>query len=319
METNQKIVVMNAGKMNFDGTMDFQTLSADTIVHADTKPEEFIEKIKGARAIVTKELPVPATLIEQFPDSVELIVEAGTGYNNIDIEAARKRHITVCNIPAYSSERVAHTAVMMLLALSSSMQRQIGMLAKYDRSNFTEHLKVPHTEVNGKTLGVVGAGNIGSEVVKIGLALGMKVLIYKRHKGIDIENVKYVSLEQLLKQSDYLSLHCPLTPETHHIIDKNAIALMKPTAFLINTARGALIDEPALIEALSTGKIAGAGLDVQEQEPPVADNPLYKLDNVILTPHIGWKGYETRQRLLGIIRDNIQGFFNGKPINVVSA
>ena len=147
----------------------------------------------------------------------------------------------------------------------------------------------------------------------------MKVLIYKRHKGIDIENVKYISLEQLLKQSDYLSLHCPLTPETHHIIDKNAIALMKPTAFLINTARGALIDEPALIEALSTGKIAGAGLDVQEQEPPAADNPLYKLDNVILTPHIGWKGYETRQRLLGIIRDNIQGFFNGKPINVVSA
>ena len=193
------------------------------------------------------------------------------------------------------------------------------MLAKNDRSNFTEHLKVPHTEVNGKTLGVVGAGNIGSEVVKIGLALGMKVLIYKRHKGIDIENVKYVSLEQLLKQSDYLSLHCPLTPQTHHIIDKNAIALMKPTAFLINTARGALIDEPALIEALSTGKIAGAGLDVQEQEPPAADNPLYKLDNVILTPHIGWKGYETRQRLLGIIRDNIQGFFNGKPINVVSA
>lgn len=318
METNQKTVVMNAGKMNFDGSMDFQSLSPDTTVYDDTRPDEFIGRIQGARAIVTKELPVTADLIEQFPDSLQLIVEAGTGFNNIDIEAAKKRGITVCNIPAYSSERVAHTAIMMMLCLSSTMQVQLKMLANGDRSNFTEHLKVPHCEVNGKTLGVVGAGNIGGQVLKVAQALGMRVLICKRHQGTDTETIKYVSFEELMKQSDYVSLHCPLTADTRHIVNADTLKLMKPTAFLINTSRGALVDEAALIEALQSGTIAGAGLDVQEQEPPAEDNPLYTLDNVIMTPHMGWKGYETRQRLLAIIRNDIQGFFSGKPVNVVS-
>lgn len=315
---NQKVVVMNAGKMNYDGSMDFSCLSPDTVVYDATAPEEFLPRIQGAAAIVTKELPVPGDLIAQFPDSVKLICEAGTGFNNIDVEAARAKGITVTNIPAYSSQRVAQTAIMFLLNLSSTMQTQIRMLERGDRRNFTEHILVPHLEVNGKTLGLVGCGNIGNEVKKIALALGMKVLICKRHPGQDEENVKYVSLDELLAKSDYVSLHCPLTPQTRHIIDGAAIEKMKPTAFLINTSRGALIDEPALIEALKAGRIAGAGLDVQETEPPAEDDPLYTLENVILTPHMGWKGYETRQRLLGIIRDDVQGFFNGTPVNVVS-
>ncbi|MBO4289522.1 MAG: D-2-hydroxyacid dehydrogenase [Lachnospiraceae bacterium] len=315
---DQRVVVMNAGKMNYDGSMDFSCLSADTVVYDATAPEEFLPRIQGAAAIVTKELPVPADLIAQFPDSVKLICEAGTGYNNIDIAAARAKGITVTNIPAYSSQRVAQTAIMFLLNLSSTMQTQIRMLERGDRRNFTEHILVPHLEVNGKTIGLVGCGNIGNEVKKVALALGMKVLIHKRHPGRDEENVKYVDLDTLLAESDYVSLHCPLTPQTKHIIDGAAIEKMKPTAFMINTSRGALIDEPALIKALKAGRIAGAGLDVQETEPPAQDNPLYTLENVILTPHMGWKGYETRQRLLGIIRDDVQGFFNGTPVNVVS-
>ena len=257
-------------------------------------------------------------MIAQFPDSVELICEAGTGYNNIAIDAAVQKGITVCNVPAYSSHRVAHTAIMMMLNLSSTMQIQIKMLGKGDRTNFTEHLKVPHVELNGKTLGVVGYGNIGRQVIKVGQALDMKVLCYTRTPRPDQENLTFVSLETLLKESDYVSLHCPLNDKTRHMINEETLALMKPSAFLINTSRGALIDEPALISALQAGKIAGAGLDVQETEPPAADNPLYTMDNVIITPHMGWKGLETRQRLVGVIADDIRGFFDGKPVNVVS-
>ena len=144
--SNQKVVVLNAAKMNYDGLLDFSILSPETIVYDDSAPEEIISRIQGACAVVTKELPVPAEMIEQFPDSVKLICEAGTGYNNIDIDAAVKKGITVCNVPAYSSHRVAHTAVMMMLNLSSTMQTQMKMLAKGDRTNFTEHLQVPHVE-----------------------------------------------------------------------------------------------------------------------------------------------------------------------------
>ena len=315
---NQKVVVLNAAKMNYDGRLDFSGLSADVTVYDDSKPEEILDRIQGACAVVTKEMPVPAELIGQFPDSVKLICEAGTGYNNIAIDEARNRGITVCNVPAYSSHRVAHTAIMMMLCLSSTMQVQMKMLGAGDRTNFTDHLQVPHLELNGKTLGVIGAGNIGRQVIRVAKALDMNVLVYSRMKKDDLGDVTFVTLETLLKESDYVSLHCPLNAETAHLIDENAISLMKPTAFLINTSRGGLIDEPALIKALQDGKIAGAGLDVQETEPPADENPLYTLDNVIITPHMGWKGQETRQRLVDVVADDIQSFFAGNPINVVN-
>ena len=315
---NERVVVVNASKMNYDHLLDFSVLSNDVQVYDDSTNEEVIERIQGARVVVTKELPVGADLLSQFPDSVKLIVEAGTGYNNIDLDAARAKGITVCNIPAYSTERVAHTVIMMLLNFSSTMQQQIGMLAKGDRSNFTKHLQVSHTEVNGKTLGVVGAGHIGMEVIKVAKALGMNILIHTRTPKADGDGIRYVSLDELLEHSDYITLHCPLNEQTKHMINKDTIAKMKSSAVIINTGRGALINEAALCEALAAKRIAGAGLDVQEVEPPVEDSPLYTLDNVIITPHMGWKGLETRQRLVGIIRDNIQAFFKGEPINVVS-
>lgn len=315
---NERVVVVNASKMNYDHLLDFSVLSNDVQVYDDSTNEEVIERIQGARVVVTKELPVGADLLSQFPDSVKLIVEAGTGYNNIDLDAARAKGITVCNIPAYSTERVAHTVIMMLLNFSSTMQQQIGMLAKGDRSNFTKYLQVSHTEVNGKTLGVVGAGHIGMEVIKVAKALGMNILIHTRTPKADGDGIRYVSLDELLEHSDYITLHCPLNEQTKHMINKDTIAKMKSSAVIINTGRGALINEADLCEALVAKRIAGAGLDVQEVEPPVEDSPLYTLDNVIITPHMGWKGLETRQRLVGIIRDNVQAFLKGKPINVVS-
>ena len=315
---SERVVVVNASKMNYDQALDFSVLSSDVQVYDDSTNEELIERIQGARVVVTKELPVGADLLSQFPDTVKLIVEAGTGYNNIDLNAAKERGITVCNIPAYSTERVAHTVIMMILNFASTMQKQIGMLAKGDRSNFTKYLQVSHTEVNGKTLGVVGAGHIGMEVIKVAKALGMNILVHTRTPKADGDGIRYVSLDELLEHSDYITLHCPLNDQTKHIINKEAIGKMKPSAVIVNTGRGPLINEADLCEALLSKRIAGAGLDVQEVEPPAEDSPLYTLDNVIITPHMGWKGLETRQRLVGIIRDNVQAFFKGEPINVVS-
>lgn len=315
---SERVVVVNANKMNYDKALDFSVLSSDVQVYDNSTNTELIERIQGACVVVTKELPVGADLLSQFPDTVKLIVEAGTGYNNIDLNAAKERGITVCNIPAYSTERVAHTVIMMILNFASTMQQQIGMLAKGDRSNFTKHLQVSHTEVNGKTLGIIGAGHIGMEVIKVAKALGMNILVHTRTPKADGDGIRYVSLDELLENSDYITLHCPLNDQTKHMINKEAIGKMKPSAVIVNTGRGPLINEADLCEALAAKRIAGAGLDVQEVEPPAEDSPLYTLDNVIITPHMGWKGLETRQRLVGIIRDNVQAFFKGEPINVVS-
>lgn len=318
IDMNDKTVVLNAAKMNFDGKLDFSILSGHVTVYEDTDESQLLERIQDADIIVTKEMPVSGELIRKFPDSVKLICEAGTGYNNLDLDAAKEKGIMVCNIPAYSTKRVAHTAIMLMLNLSSSMQIQMEMLAKGNHDNFTKNLQVGHVELNGKTLGVIGAGTIGRETIKIAQAMDMDILAYTRTPRPDGDGIRYVSLEELLKNSDYVSLHCPLTPQTRHIINKDTLAMMKTGAFLINTSRGALVDEEALIAALKAGVIAGAGLDVQETEPPEEDNPLYAMDNVILTPHMGWKGLETRQRLVSLLAGNIRGWLNGTPVNVVS-
>ena len=319
IDMNEKCVVLNAKKMNFDGKLDFSILSSNVTVYDDTTEKQLLERIQGAEIIVTKEMVVSEEMIQRFPESVKLICEAGTGYNNIDLDAARKKGITVCNIPSYSTERVAHTAIMMILNLSSAMQVQMKMLVCGNHDNFTGNLQVPHVEVNGKTLGIIGAGHIGRKVMQIAQALDMSILVYTRTPREDEKGIRYVSLEELLKNSDYISMHCPLTESTKHMINRETLSLMKPSAFVINTSRGALIDEAALIEALENGTIAGAGLDVQEIEPPEENSPLYTMDNVLLTPHMGWKGLETRQRLVSILADNIKKFMEGTPINVVSS
>ncbi|MEA4921644.1 MAG: NAD(P)-dependent oxidoreductase [Clostridiaceae bacterium] len=312
-----RIVVLNGQRINYDGLIDFSVLGDDVEVYESSRPCDIAMRLDGAEVAVTKELSMTRADILALPDSVKLICEAGTGYNNIDLEAAKERGIAVCNIPAYSTQRVAHTAIMMILSLSSGMQMQQAMLTRGDRSNFTQHLSVSHTEVNGKTLGIIGAGSIGRKVINIALALDMEILVYTRTPKASEKHIKYCSLDQLLSSSDYISLHCPLTDQTRHIINEQTLKLVKASACIINTSRGALIDEPALIKALEEGRLAGAGLDVQENEPPAYDSPLYTMDKVILTPHMGWKGLETRKRLVSLLAGNIKAYFAGCPSNRV--
>lgn len=315
---DDKTVVLNASLVNYDGRIDYTQIASEVVVYDETPEDEILERVDSFTIVVTKEMRVGGDVIRRFPDSVKMICEAGTGYNNIDLDAAREKGITVCNIPAYSSERVAHTAILLILSLASSLQKQIRMLAEGNRDNFRTHLMVDHVEVNGKTLGVVGYGNIAQEIVKVARALGMNILIATRTPRPDADGIRFTTNDEVFATSDFISLNCPLNASTRHLVNKQTLATMKPTAYVINTARGALIDERALIDALNEGVIAGAGLDVQEVEPPDDASPLYTMDNVIITPHMGWRGLETRQRLVAMIGDNIRAFADGNPINQVA-
>jgi len=316
--TSPKAVMVNAGRLDWNHSLDLSRLNAAapcTRCESDATPEEILERVQGHHIVITKEIPVPGDIIAKFPDSVRLIQEAGTGYNNIDLAAAKAKGITVCNCPAYSGDAVAHLVITFVLNFSCSLVPQVRMLTQGNLGNFSKSLDVPHFELTGKTLGIIGGGgNIGSKVAAIATAMGMKVQITSRSKKPNA-----VPLDELLRTSDFVSLLCPLSPATKYMIDKTALQKMKPTAFIINTGRGALIKEVDLIEALNNGTIAGAALDVQEVEPPAAGSPLYTMDKVVLTPHIGWKRVESRQRLMDICTDNIAAFLAGKPVNVVGA
>lgn len=314
-------VFLNAAKLDFDGRLDFSPVTRmASFTRFETSSEsEILGRVQGQDIVITKELPVGRELIQAFPASVKLLIEAGTGYNNLDLAAARKRGVTVCNIPAYSSAAVAQLTVALMLNLASSLHVQQRMLLGGDRTNFTQHLKVPHGEVQGKTLGLIGGGAIGRQVIQVATALGMRVLVCDPAPLPDLgSNAHAAVLEEVLAESDFLSLHCPLTPETRHLIRTETLRLMKPTACIINCARGPIIREADLVAALDQGRLAGAALDVQEVEPPSAESPLWNHPKILLTPHIGWKPLEARQRLIGILADNIRGFFEGRPVNVVS-
>ncbi|NVN92234.1 MAG: D-2-hydroxyacid dehydrogenase [Desulfuromonadales bacterium] len=316
-----KTVFLNSDRLDFDNRLDFAALAelVPFTKYAASSSEEILSRVQGQTIVITKELPVGKELIEDFPSSVKLICEAGTGYNNIDIDAARVRGISVCNVPSYSTDAVAQLAITFMLNLSASLVQQQIMLRQNNFDNFYKSLQVPHFELSGKILGVIGFGEIARKVICIARTLGMKIIVHSRTPKPGLEpDVAFVSLEELLMRSDFLSIHCPLTAATHHLLNRERLALMKPTAFIINTSRGPIIREIDLIEALQRGVIAGAGLDVQEQEPPEPDNPLFTMDNVILTPHIGWKRLETRQRLITLTAANIDAFLQGSPLNVVN-
>ncbi len=314
------IVFLNSSRINYDNKLDFSSLNklGEVTKYEDSNNEEILERVKNQNIVITKELTIGRDLIEKFPPCVKLICEAGTGYNNIDIAAAKERNISVCNIPGYSTEAVAQLVITFILSLSSSLASQLRMIENKNYDNFTKCLQVPHFEVQGKTLGIIGAGAIGQQVMKIAKVLGMNILVYNRtFKDLGDSSIKFVSLEELLEKSDFVSLHCPLTSETRYLINKSKIELMKSSAFIINTSRGALINEVDLIQALENKKIAGAALDVQDPEPPELNNALFDMKNVILTPHIGWRCLESRQRLLDFLAGNVEAFIKGKPINII--
>ena len=314
---DDKTVVLNASLVDYDGKVDYNQIASDVVIYDETPEDKILERVDGFTIVVTKEMKVAGDIIRQFPDSVKMICEAGTGYNNTHLDAARDKGIMVCNIPAYSSERVAHTAILLMLSLASSLQKQIRMLAQGNHDNFHKHLMVDHVEVNAKTLGVIGYGNIARQIIKVAQAMDMKILVATRTARDDVDGIHFTTNDEVFEKSDFISLNCPLNESTRHMINSETLAMMKPSAYLINTARGALIDEKALIQALNDGVIAGAGLDVQEVEPLDDASPLYTMDNVIITPHMGWRGLETRQRLVSMIGDNIRAFASGRPINRV--
>jgi glycerate dehydrogenase len=314
-------VFLNSAKLDYDNCLDYSSIAVITnlVVFKTSHAGEMIERVKNQNIVITKELPMGRDIIMQLPDSVKLVCEAGTGYNNIDIQAAREKNIMVCNIPGYSTEAVAQLTLTMILTLASSMAEQQVKLKQKNHDYFEKAPLFTLFELKGKTLGVIGFGKIGQEVTRLCKVFGMNCIVYARtpRQGI-MKDITFVPLNELFRQSDFVTIHCPLTDDTKQIINKEKIGLMKRSSYIINTARGGLINERDLIEALATGVIAGAGLDVQDPEPPLSDNPLFAMDNVILTPHIGWKPIETRQRLVGMVADNIKSFLDSSPINIVN-
>ena len=278
--------------------------------------EEIIKVAAGADAIICNKAVIDAEIMAKT--GVKFVGLFATGYNNIDTEYAHKNGVTVCNVPGYSTDSVAQLTFSLLLELASSTYKYVESTARGDwrKSKQFSYFSFPLTEIAGKTLGIYGLGTIGIAVAKIALAFNMRVIAYTRTPKC-IEGVENVSAEELFRESDFLTLHCPLNNETKLIVNERTLSLMKPTAYLINTSRGGTIDEKALCDALNHGVIRGAALDVLTIEPMSDDCPLIEAKNCIFTPHIAWASLEARTRLITKVCENLEAFKQGKPINVV--
>lgn len=281
-----------------------------------TKPE-IIKALDGADAVIVNKAVIDKEIMDAT--SLGFIGLFATGYNNIDTEYAKQKGIVVCNVPGYSTSSVTQMTFSLMLDLASSTSKYSASVAGGDwkRSAQFSYLTYPICELAGKTLGIYGLGAIGISVARVALAFGMKVIAYTRTPKV-VEGVELVSEKQLFSQSDFVSFHCPLNKDSERVLNRETIELMKPTAFVINTARGGVIDEQALADALRSRRIAGAGLDVLTSEPMAADCPLADIENCIITPHIAWAAYESRVRLIDIVVDNLRAFAAGTPINVVN-
>lgn len=318
--TRPRAALLNADRLDFDGRLSFADLEqvVELIRHQATEPEQVIERASGCRVLISKEMPLPAEVIAGLPEEVRLICEAGTGYDNVDLAAAQRRGIAVCNVPGYSTDAVAQLTICFVLMLSTGVDRLIRSVETGDQGDFRDRLRPLHSEVRGKTLGVIGAGTIGRRVIRLARAFGMKVLVYSRsQRRWEDPEIVQVELKRLLAGSDFVSLHCPLSDDTRHLIRAETLDAMKPGACLVNTARGGLVEPRDLAEALDSGRLAAAALDVQDPEPLPEDSVLWSMDSVILTPHIGWKAIEARQRLIAAVAENVKAFLDGAPIHLV--
>ncbi|MBO5305573.1 MAG: D-2-hydroxyacid dehydrogenase [Clostridia bacterium] len=279
--------------------------------------DEIKQVLVDADAVVCNKAKINREIIEG--SSLQFIGVFATGYNNIDTVAAREKGIVVCNVPGYSTDSVAQLTISLMLELAGNASAYARSVAAGDwkRSRQFSYFFAPITEIKGKTLGIYGLGTIGQAVAKVALAFGMKVIAYSRTPK-SLEGIKDVDKETLFRESDFLSFHCPLNAESALAVNKQTLALMKPTAYLINTARGGIIDESALAEALEKEQIAGAALDVLTEEPMSENCVLFGTKNCIITPHIAWAAYETRVRLVDLVAKNLEALASGKPINVVN-
>ena len=314
-----KIVVLDGHTLN-PGDLSWNAINAlgELTVYDRTTPEQTIQRATDAEIIYTNKVIINREIIEQLP-RLKFIGVLATGYNVVDTDAARKAGITVCNIPAYSTQSVAQLVFAHLLHFTNNVARHARSVQNGDwaASKDFAYWLTAQTELAGKTLGIIGFGQIGQAVARIALAFGMNVIFNNRSKKTTNLDARQVNLDTLLKDSDYISINCPLTNENQGFINKETIAKMKPTAIVINTGRGPLINEQDLADALNNEQIAGAALDVLSAEPAGADNPLPKAKNCNITPHIAWATLEARQRLMQIAADNLKAFIEGKPINVV--
>lgn len=321
MSHSPRIVVLDAHTMGRDVYWELLSDQGELALYDRTAPAELLERAKGAQVLFTNKTVLDAETIAALPE-LKCICLLATGYNVVDIAAAAARGIPVCNAPGYSPPSVAQHVMAMTLELFGRACRHAravseGRWAAQPDFCFWD---APIVELAGKTMGVVGFGAIGSRVAELAHAFGMNVLAHApRAKDMpQYGPFSFASLADLFEDSDVVSLHCPLTPETENLADARMLARMRPTAFLVNTARGQLVDEAALAAALQAGKLGGAALDVLREEPARADHPLLSAPGCLITPHVAWASVEARRRLLGICAANLRAFLAGSPQNVVN-
>ena len=317
-----KIVILDGQALN-PGDLSWESIQAlgDTVIYDHTDSEtQSIAHIGNADIVIPNKAPITEAVMKACP-SIKLVAVSATGYNVVDCNAAKARGIPVCNVPGYGTAAVSQFTIGLLLELCHRIGHHDhavhqGKWAACPNFCFWD---TPQMELAGKTMGIIGFGRIGRAVGRIANALGMNVLAYSRSTCPEGGAIaEYVDLDTLLRQSDVISLHCPLFPETEGIINEAAIAKMKDGVIILNTSRGPLIHETALAQALSSGKVRGAAVDVVSREPILPDTPLLTATNCIITPHMAWTQSETRQRVIDITADNIKAFLDGKPRNVVN-
>lgn len=313
------IVILDGYTLN-PGDQDWGPIEklGNVTIYDRSAREEIVERARDAEILLVNKVVLSGETLAQLPKARYIGVTA-TGFNNVDIEAARKQGITVTNVKAYGPASVAQQTFALLLAIVNRVETHSQSVFAGDWAASADfcYWKTPLTELAEKTMGLIGLGDIGSQVAKIAAAFGMKVIAYRKHP-VPTEGVEMVSLDEIFRQSDVISLHCPLTDETREIINRESLSKMRPDCIVLNTGRGPLIHEQDLADALKNGTIAAAGLDVLSVEPPTAGNPLLSAPNCVITPHVAWATFEARQRLLQMVADNLENFQLGKPGNVVS-
>lgn len=310
-------IAINIGALDY-GDVNFSELESlgEVKYFGEVSKEELYSIASDCDALIINKIAVDEKLLTACPN-IKYIGLFSTGYNLIDLAACKKHGVTVCNAPDYSTGAVSQHTFALLLSFYGAINKYAASVEEggWINSETFSYYLAPMYELQGKTFGIFGYGNIGRAVAKIADAFGAEVIVCTRTKPKDCP-YKVVDFETLLKTSDVLSLHCPLNQLTTKIINKDSLSKMKNSCVLINTARGGLIDESALAEALNGGKIAGACLDTVSQEPMKKDNPLQHAKNCLITPHIAWMPAETRQRLIGVVAANLRGYMKGKPKNV---
>lgn len=315
-----RIVVLDGHTLN-PGDLDWDALQAlgSCEVYDRTSPDQVVARAQGARIVLTNKTMLSRESIERLPQ-LRYVGVLATGYNVVDVEAARKQGICVTNVPAYGTPSVVQMVFAHLLNLTQHVGAHAQSVRAGDWSRCEDfcYWKFPLVELAGLTMGIVGFGRIGRQTAQIAQAFGMKVIYHDiATVPVPSSEARPVDLDTLFRESDVVSLHCPLTQANRGLVNQQRLEMMKPGAFLINTSRGPLVDEPALAAALNAGRIAGAGLDVLCEEPPRADNPLLHARNCYITPHIAWATRSARQRLMEIAVANVRAFLEGNPQNVV--